>query len=146
MAGKLTRWQTFSKLKLEFGLIIFCVFYFFKIAFSLITSGKQFKSIFEGLNVELPTASMFVLGFQDIFYAWWFIILPLILIIPLTTAIICMKTLFSKTAYNPDSDSTIKLQSVITVFCLMTLVVLVLLNETINHAIIAPLLRLVNPY
>ena len=54
MAGKLTRWQTFSKLKLEFGLIIF-VFLFFKIAFSLTQASnlKVFLRVLT-LNYLLP--------------------------------------------------------------------------------------------
>ncbi|MDD3000253.1 MAG: hypothetical protein PHF29_00680 [Candidatus Riflebacteria bacterium] len=145
MAVKVSIWQTFSKLKLEFGLIILCLLQFIKIMFTLITAGPQFKGIFEGLNVELPTVSIIILSFNDLFYSWWFIILPLIIVIPLGIAIACMKILFTKTAQNPDSDSTIKLQSVITILSLITIVSLAFIGEAINNAIMAPLLRLVNP-
>jgi len=43
----------------------------------------QFKSIFESMNVELPFITVFLLNCSDILIAWWFVIIPSLVVIPL---------------------------------------------------------------
>jgi len=44
----------------------------------------QFKSIFESMNVELPAVTMMLLSLSDIMQDWWMIIIPGLLLIPIS--------------------------------------------------------------
>lgn len=44
----------------------------------------QFKSIFESMNVELPAVTMMLLSLSDIMQAWWMVIIPGLLLIPIS--------------------------------------------------------------
>ena len=44
----------------------------------------QFKSIFESMNVELPAVTMMLLSLSDIMQEWWMVIIPGLLLIPIS--------------------------------------------------------------
>jgi type IV pilus assembly protein PilC len=46
----------------------------------------QFKSIFNSMNVELPAITKGLLAFSDVMQEWWWIIIPCLLLIPISVA------------------------------------------------------------
>ena len=43
----------------------------------------SFKEIFMGMNIELPWATQALLGLSDFMVGWWFVVIPMIFMVPL---------------------------------------------------------------
>lgn len=145
MATKLSTWNILGKLKLEIAFILLCIMFTLNIPLSIVAiSNSSYKQIFLGLDVELPPLTIYVFRLSDMLSAWWFIAFPVMLIALLTCAFVLIKFLMKITGKDPEGDSAAKFQIFTIAACSIIIVVLLLIQNVAQNAMLSPLLRLVN--
>ena len=139
-------WKIIRDLKIELSLWSYIQLLLFNLLFVLPKSAIDFKEIFMGMNIDLPTITQKCLMFCGFVENWTILYLPFLIALLAGIWFLGFKQILKMAGKNPDYDDKkyIQYQFKLILAFVAIIICLMFIESMAISAVRAPMLRLVN--